>query len=261
MPAPSAEGRQFDDTSLRLRKERLHTTMLIELLALLVFMAMAFAFVSREHEEANPLVERVERLERMLRERELQIRQLRLEVRSLRQINQQLGESLRRLLNDPRTPLRANSRLVMLPEARFNEMIADLSNQSEIIQARQQENTSLRTRLTAAGRGGAGLANCPVTSGFLVSINVTGDDGFVVTPLWGAAAGPAVARIPGARDLASGARLNRTGFRRLADRLKQWGLAQNPQCSFRARIRASHSNLNLFQQQHRVAAQYFYMAW
>jgi hypothetical protein len=259
--AAPAEIRQFDDTPLRLRKERLHTTMLIELLALLVFMAMAFAFVSRETEEANPMADRIDQLERLLRERDQRIRQLRIEVRNLREINEQLGESLRRLLNDPRTPLRANSRLVMLPEARFNEMIADLANQNEIIRARQEENSSLRSRLTASGRGGAGLPNCPVASGFLVSITVTGDDGFVVAPLWAATARPAVARIPGAIELTSGGRLNRTTFRRLADQLRRWGVAQNPACSFRARIRASHGNLALFQQQHRVAAQYFYMAW
>ncbi|HEX6375460.1 MAG TPA: hypothetical protein VFZ91_07040 [Allosphingosinicella sp.] len=258
LPARKADALAAAEAQLRLRKERIHTMMLIELLALLVFMAMGFAFVSRDEALANPVRDRIARLENLVAERDRRIAELESQARSLEAYNRELAESLRRLIDDPDRKLRANAGLVMLPKARLDELVAENRNKTELIAARQLENKQLRDRL---GRGGSDLPNCPVASGRIVEIQAYGDGGYGVTPLWSADAAPAASRVPGLVALTRAGRLSRAEFGRFAAQVKAWGATQTPACIFRARIVERHGNIERFKQQRRFADQYFYTAW
>jgi hypothetical protein len=246
------------DAVIRVRRERVHTTMLVEVLALLVFLAMGFAFVSRDEMALNPMIQRLEEMERRLQEQAKSLQEAVQRARELQLQNEQLQEALRRFAGQRNGTLPANDQLV-IPRQQFAELTADLANKNAIIETVQQSNAQLRERLT--GRGGSDLPNCPVTPGFLLTISLNGNGSFSVSPAWNSDAATAVARVDGAAALGSSSSLSSAQFRGLAERVKSWGRAQNPPCAFRVRVRTQHRSLELFQRQHRLVAQYFYTAW
>ncbi len=243
------------DALIRVRKERVHTTMLIELLALLIFLAMGFAFLSREEKSVDRLTLRNEELKAELAAKDAQIAAIEREARDLRTQNELLAESLRRFQSEHGGTLVANDR-VILSRRHFQEMAADIRNKDAIIRATQANNAALLRRI---GRGGSDLPPCPVTDRFIVAVELMGDGGFVVRPAWGADAAMAVAAVPGATALASSRAINRAEFQRLAGQMKQWGSAQRPPCGFRASIRRRHQNADLNDRQRNFVAQYFYI--
>lgn len=256
--SPEAESAE---TLLRVRKERLHSTMLVEILALLVFLAMGFALVSRDELAAQPLADKADRLERLLAERDQQIRELEVRVRGLELANQQLAQSLRRFAGQSKGTLRANDRVVVLPQDQFQSLTTDLANKSSMIDERQRENARLRGQLAAAGKGGTDLPNCTVTPGFLVSVDLEGNGTFLVRPMWAGTAENAVRQVSGVTQLASSRSLGKAEFQRLAQRVQDWGRSRSVPCGFRARVKPKHGNLDSYLQQHRVVARYFYTAW
>ena len=233
--------------------------MLIELLALLVFMAMAFAFVSRDESEAAPLKDRIERLEKEVRERDGVIRALRSQSRELERANRDLTATIARLMGDPNLALRARPGFITLPKARLDELVDDNRNKAAFVEARQKEIHDLKARL--GGRGGTNLARCEAAPGFLVAIDLLGDGGFRAQRQWPDFSTSAVSKVPGALQLASGRALSRAEFKQLAGGLKQWGEAQPTPCRFHARYSLRHSNIPLFQRQTGEVNQYFYTVW
>jgi hypothetical protein len=246
---------------LRVRKERLHSTMLVEILALLVFLAMGFALVSSDEQAAQPLLDRIRHLESDLADRDKQVRELQVRVRGLEIANGQLAESLRRFAQIKRGTLPANDRIVVLPQDQFASITHELANNRALLDERQNENASLRAKLTASGKGGSDLPNCPVTPGLIISVDLQANGSFAGHSLWSPSAIEKVRESPGLTQLASGRSLSRGEFQRLAQQVQNWGRSQTPQCGFRARVKAKHGNLNEYLDQHRVVAQYFYTAW
>lgn len=244
------------DALVRVRKERVHTTMLIELLALLVFLAMGFAFLSREERDVSRLTLLNEQLRVDLAESVARIGALEREKRQLRIQVALLEESLRRFQSEHGGTLVANDSVV-LSRRHFEEVSAGMSNNAAMLSESQMENALLRQQL---GRGGSDLPRCPVTPGYFVAIDLM-DDGFLVRPAWSANASVAASRVTGASALASARPLSRAEFQRLAGQVRNWGRAQQPPCAFRATVRRQHRNFELYDQQRRLAAQYFYTPW
>jgi hypothetical protein len=233
--------------------------MLVEILALLVFLAMGFALVSRDEMATQPLAEKVERLERQLSERNKEIRELKVRIRGLEIANEQLANSLRRFAEQKTGPLPANAKVVVLPQDQFTSNMTDLANKTELLNGKQNENATLRAKL--AGRGGSDLPNCNVTPGLLIHVDLLAGGSFSAHPLWSANANGPAHKVPGLADLASGRALSKAEFERLARQVQSYGLQQVPQCGFRARVKERHSNLTQYKQQHHVVARYFYTAW
>lgn len=244
------------DALVRVRKERVHTTMLIELLALLVFLAMGFAFLSREERDVSRLALRNEKLKAELGARDARIAALERERRQLRTQIALLSESLRRFQTEHTGTLRANDSVV-LERRQFEQFTAAMSNQAAILRESQTENARLRQQL---GRGGNDLPSCPVTPGYLVAIDLVAD-GYLVRPSWQPDAAFAASRVSGIGALASSRRLSRGEFQRLAGQVRDWGRTQQPPCAFRATVRRQHRNFELYDQQRRLVAQYFYTPW
>jgi hypothetical protein len=255
------DGGAAAEAVLRVRKERLHSTMLVEILALLVFLAMGFALVSRDEMAAQPLLDKIAKLKRDLKERDEAIHDLNVRVRGLEIANEQLAVSLKRFARQHEGTVRANERIVVLPQDQFTAIATDLANKTALLEDKQQENADLRGRLEAAGKGGSDLPNCTVTSGLLISVDLQPGGSFAAHPLWQPSAGPAASQVPGLAELASGRNLGRAEFQRLAEQVQSWGRRQPTPCGFRARVKPRHSNLAQYLQQHRVVARYFYTAW
>lgn len=245
------------DALIRIRRERVHTTMLIELLALLIFLAMTFAFISRDEMAADPLQEKVEKLTRQVAKQDKQIRELRAQNRELVNVNRELATSIKRLLSTHSGTLAAND-LLTLTKAHFDEMVDDAANKGAILEARQKENAQLRAKL--AGNGGTDLPNCPVTPGFIVRIDALPGGGFSVSPLWAQNAQATAVKVTGLSVLATSTPMSVGAFRNFAGQIKAWGEHQAIPCGFRARMVARHGSLNQFISQQRIAAQYFYLA-
>ncbi len=243
----------------QLRKERVHTTMLIELLVLLVFLAMTFAFISRDELSTSALQARVTQLEKQLVELQRKADALRRENRELKIANKTLDERLRRWMNLPRKDVPANpgDAPISVPAEQWKDMANDLANSLAIAEALQKENERLRGLL---GKGGTDLPNCLVTPGFLLAIDLTGDGGIRVAPAWAATANSKALSVPGVKELVRGGAISATSFRAAASRVQTWGKNQSPPCGFRVSVRERHGNLELYKRQLKVIEASFYVA-
>jgi hypothetical protein len=246
---------------LRVRKERLHSTMLIEILTLLVFLSIGYALVSRAEMAAQPMLDKIARLEQEIRLKNHEIRDLRVRVRGLEIANAQLAESLRRFAAQLHGTLPANDRVVVLPQDQFTAITTELANKTALLDEKQRDNSGLRAKLVAAGKGGTDLPNCTVAAGLLLAVDLEGDGSFTGHPLWAATAVDRVRDVPGLSALATGRNLSRAQFQALAQQVQSWGRAQSPQCGFRVKVKAMHSNLSKYLDQHRFVARFFYTAW
>lgn len=212
---------------LRLRKERVHSTMLVEVLALLIFMAMTFAFVLRDDAlRTNPWKIRYDKVAAELQLVQTQNAQLKRQVTELERANRQL-------LRTYSGTIAANDTLVINRE-QWRELINKLANAEAIVVRQQQDNAALQDRLN--GRGGSDLPNCSVSpTTFIVRIDLVGG-GYRVTPRWPASAASEVAAIPGLVALASGRVLSTGEFRSLSGQVRKWGREQPIPCNFRAEV-------------------------
>lgn len=212
---------------LRLRKERVHSTMLVEVLALLIFMSMTFAFVLRDDAlRTNPWKQKHDQIAAELRE-------LKVETASLRRQVTELERANRQLLRSYAGTVAANDAMV-INRAQWKELIDKLANAEAIVQRQQQDNAALQDRLN--GRGGSDLPNCTVSpTTFIVRIDLIGG-GYRVTSRWPASANAEAAQVTGLNSLARGAVLSTAEFRRLSAQVKAWGRTQTIPCNFRAEV-------------------------
>ena len=241
--------------AVELRKERVHTTMLIELLALMIFLAMAFAFVLKEEgDQANPWKEKHDRVLAELGLAKKEIVALRKEVRSLEIKVEGLEESLRRFIQVAPGRVPANDQ-VLLSKKEFDRLAAALANAEAVIKDQSAANEDLRGKI----KGGVGLPACTVTAGSLLRIELLGDGRFRGTRAWAAGADGAVRVIPGLTSLASGQALTSGQLRTYSAQVLAWGKAQDPKCMFRVRARAGHNDAQLFNRQVKVLEQAFYV--
>lgn len=237
---------------LKIRKERVHSTMLVEVLALLIFMSMAFAFVLRDDAlRTNTWKQKYDKLEIELKAVKRENVKLRREVVELERANRQL-------LRNITGTIPANDTLIITQD-QWQELIARLANAEAIIEALEGENGGLRARLE--GRGGSDLPNCRVSpTSYIVRIDLS-PGGYSVTRRWPASSEPAAAQVPGLRELASGRTLSSGEFRRLAGQVKAWGRSQAVPCNFRADVYVHHSNMSAYRTQQSVIGDTFYATY
>lgn len=249
------------DALIRVRRERIHTTMLIELLVLLVFLAMAFAFVKDSEKTFSRLQERLEEAERRLDQARREIRRLEFDKRLLVEENESLQKSLRRFMAGHEGTLPANEKAVLIRQSTLDAQTARLSQAERIIEERQRDNAALRGKLQAAGKGGSDLPQCAVASGrFIARIDLLPDGGFRVAPKWPADAAPQAAKVPGLVALASSRAMGNAEFRRLAGQVQAWGKAQPVPCGFYVEVFSQHSQLQMYKRQYQTVGAYFYPA-
>ena len=240
------------DAAVRMRKERVHSAMLIELLALLIFVAFAFAFVLKEEgDKINPWKEKYDRVEMELKTAKKEIADLEKRNRTLARQVASLEASVRRLIASHDGPLAANDKVVPLDRSEFDR----LANDAALAQTLQAENANLRVRLNG---GGTDRPNCLVTPGFLISVELLSDGNFRVRPAWSQNAGAAVAAVDGATQLGGSGVISPAQFSALSSRVDGWARQQSPACGFRARVSESHGNLTLYKRQVRTVERYFY---
>jgi hypothetical protein len=258
--ANSALALVRDDAALRVRKERIHTTMLIELLALLVFLAMAFAFVMKE--EGDRLNPWKAKYDQAIAERDAalrQVRELRREVRTLKLKTEQLEAFVRQLLAAHEGPLAANDRLAPISRAQYERLMAQNANSDALLEQLQRENAELRARIAAKG-GGASLPACLVTPGYLLHVDMLGDGRFVVRPAWSSDAAAKVAEVPGVAALVGGP-MSREAFLSRTQAVSRWGRAQAVPCVFRVTARSAYDHdIELYKRQLSTVEQHFYVA-
>ena len=244
--------------ALRIRKERVHTTMLIELLVLLVFLAITFAVVTKDESSVSTIQAQLDALRAELKQVKHEDSALRGENDELKRANAALRDSLARWMDRPRTAIPASDQPIVVPGEQFRQLVAQVANDKAMIDERQKENATLRSRLAAHG-GGTDLPNCPVTAGFLISVDLLADGSFQVHSLWNAGALEAVRKIPGALELAKGGAVSSATFEQQAMRVAAWGRGQPSPCGFRAQVTEHHSNLALYKRQVHVVERYFYV--
>lgn len=234
--------------------------MLIELLALMVFLAMAFAFVMKEEgDRTNPWKERHDRVLAELDQSREEVRELRREARAMRANLELLEEANRMLRRSLEGPLQSDDRRVSISSEELRRLNARVANVEDLLDAQVRDNTTLRDRLE--GRGGTDLPRCQVSPGFLLRITVSGGDTFHVAPAWPASAAEPAARVPGLTNLGAGKSLNRQQFRAFAAAVQRWGGEQTPACGFTAEVFDTHSNKQLYKSQQRLIDTFFYTAY
>lgn len=258
--AAAAEAAQIG-----IRRERVHTTMMIELFVLLVFMAIAFGFFQRE--ESGPsaldtLRNTIAVLEQKLGERDAEVSDLRRQLRLMQQKYETVAEANRRLLNRDIT-LQGNE-TIRLSKKQYDELFEQLNRVERERDAARATSGYLQAELNRLnakdGRGGKDLPPCEVNTGYLVVIDFLPGGGVRVRPNWTAAEAPAVGAIPGLSHLASSRPLSIAEFRRYAGQVQAWGKSQRPiPCAFRARWTRLHGNADQADRQRRVVGQYFYL--
>lgn len=247
------------DAAVRVRKERVHATMLIELLALLVFLAIAFAFILREEgDRLDPWKERAEQLEAQVSELQTEVAALKAEIASLQNTMTGYQQLIRRLMARPDSTLTANSDVIPLPREEAEGLLGGIANAQAINEELQRDNAELRRRLAAA-RGGVDLPRCTVTPGYLLAVQFLGDGSYRVSPLWTQASAAVALTIPGAREMAAGGPFTRTQFLEHARRVSDWGKQQAIPCGFRVRVTEQHQNLELYKLQLMTVEQHFYV--
>lgn len=204
---------------LRLRKERVHSTMLVEVLALLIFMAMTFAFVLRDDAlRTNPWKQKHDQVA-------AELKLVKAENGQLRRQNNELARINRQLLRGISGTIPANAMAISA------EDWAELLRKLEAAEAAADH-----WRGQVEGRGGVDLPNCTgFGTNFIVRIDLVGG-GYQVTPKWPTSAGAAAAKVNGLTALASGRTLSTGEFRRLANQVKAWGRSQPQECNFRAEV-------------------------
>jgi hypothetical protein len=235
--------------------------MLIELLVLLVFLALAFAFVKDSEKRYDRLQEDLADARRQIAALKRENGRLAEANGLLQEENEALQKSLRRFIAGHTGTLVANEKLVLIRQSTFDAQAARTSETKRMIEERQAENAALRNKLMAAGKGGSDLPRCAVASGrFIARIDLLPDGRFRVTPKWPAAAAAEVAQVPGLAAIASAGPLDAASFRRLAAQTQAWGKSRAVPCGFSVEVFSQHSQLQLYKRQYQTVGTYFYPA-
>lgn len=247
---------------VRIQRERVNTSMLIEVLVLLVFLAMAFAFVKDNEKRLDNIQEQLEQEREKRRQAENEVKRLSAINERLIQENQALQRSLRRSLAQRDGTLLPNDQYVLVREKEFTEQVGISADLKRIVADQQKDIQQLNNRLNEQGRGGSDRPRCRVASGdYIVKIEMLAGGQYRVSPNWPSEAGPEVARVPGLIQLANSSSIGRGEFERLAAQMNKWGRDQSIPCGFYAVATLKHSSLSTYRQQQQVISRYFYAAW
>jgi hypothetical protein len=237
----------------RLRRQQVVNLSMTELLLLVVFMALAFAFLSKEEDLRDiPLeLEQVKQENQRLQSEILSLKRERtalLEEREQLRIRvAELERRLKELLPEGLPPAPNNEPMAQIPESELKALRQQNRNLDQIARELRDENGMLKRQL--GGKGGEGPPKCNVTSGFLLNLDLRGDGSISGTPAWDHAAGSVVAKLPGIALLSSGAPLSGPQFVAARDELNKWADSQAQQCRFSVKARRLHNNISTFEYQ------------
>jgi FtsZ-binding cell division protein ZapB len=247
------------DEGAQIRKERVHTTMLVELLVSLVFLAMAFAFVQKEDQSITVLQDRITSLKSQLADAQAESTRLRRENADLAVINVQLRDSLARWMDRPRKSIPASEQPLIIPRSMYIGQRDSLANAVAMVKELQKENAELRRRLNGSRKGGSDLPNCTVSAGFLLNIELLESGGVRVSPSWTPGADHAARAIPGITALATGGEQSLSAFAQSARSASEWARQQTVPCGFRVQAVERHADLELYKKQLQTVERYFYV--
>jgi FtsZ-binding cell division protein ZapB len=248
----------------RIRRQQVVNFSMTELLLLVVFMAVAFAFLSKEEDLRDiPLIkkelEEVKRENQRLQSEILNLKRERtalLEEREqLRSRVAELERRLKELLPEGLPPAPNNEPMAQIPESELKALRAQNRNLNQIAREFQAENGTLRRQL---GGKGAGLPKCIVTSGFLLNLALRGDGSISGTAAWDEAAGSVASKLPGLAVLSSGAALSRAQFTSAGNELIAWANSQETPCRFSVKLTRLHSDISVYENQLNEVEMFFY---
>ncbi|MEP9360388.1 hypothetical protein [Sphingomonas sp. KR3-1] len=250
------------EAMLRIRRERVHTTMLIELFVLLVFLAIAFAFFQKDprHTAVDQLRSQIDKLESQLKDAKADISRLRGEREAFKRKYEEVAEANRRLINQVTGTAVANDR-IMLTRTQYDQVMERLNALALQLDASQAQSKFLQAKLDADPNShGKDLPPCEVNAKFLLTIDMLGNGNFRVHPAWAPSEAAGLAAVPGLTDLTGSSALTPAKFRSYAGQIKQWGMNQRPiPCGFRAKWERLHANPDLSDKQRNLISQYFYI--
>ncbi|MCE3288751.1 MAG: hypothetical protein K0R83_763 [Caulobacter sp.] len=245
------------DAAARTRKDRIHGAMLIEVLVLLVFLAMTFAFLGKPR--VDPKDKQIADLKLEVSRLKRQVSELSVWALELEKANQSLAAELRRYKADPNSIPSASDRFATLEKLELRKLVADRANKSAIIDEQQKTIASQNARLRAAGKGGADLPPCSVTPGYLISVDLLAGGRFKARAAWTSDAAGAVSAVPGVQALVDAGPMSRDAFLERARPIYDWGRAQSVPCGFRAEVRETHGDLTLYKSQVSTVERFFYV--
>ncbi|HEX6980230.1 MAG TPA: hypothetical protein VF342_13110 [Alphaproteobacteria bacterium] len=235
------------------------------MMLLLVFMAVTYTFLARSEDlrEVPQIQKELEeakayskRLEERIASLEQQLAQAIAERDRAKAQAEEFRRTLERLLPAAQPPRPNPEPMVVITEARLNEMQAKTASLEKIAKELQAENAALRQRL---GGKAPGLPRCIVTSRYLLEIILLPDGTFSGTPAWDASAAPIASTLPGIERLASGRPLSAREFRDAAGELNGWADAQEQPCRFAVLARRETTDINLFESQLSTIEAFFYV--
>jgi hypothetical protein len=228
-----------------------------ELLLLLVFMAVAFAFLSKEEDLREiPLIKK--ELEEIKQENQtLRAKNAALiaERDELRERVAYLDQRLKELLPEGLPPAANNEPMAQIPESQLRSLRAQNRNLDKIARELQGENASLRRQVDGKG---AGWPRCIITNGFLLTLALYGDGSISGAAAWDEAVTSIASKLPGIFSLSSGTPLSKSQFINAGNELIGWANSQDPPCRFSVKLTRLHSNINLYESQLNEVEMFFY---
>lgn len=242
----------------RSRRAQIVALSFTELLLLLVFMSIAFTFLSKEEGKRNiPLVQRQRdeaRAELKIRTKELALAKA--QVNALQQENERLNGYIKALTSSA-TSIAPDISPFPPPGYGIEQLRALAREQRTIITALQGQIRELQTRLN--GGKAPGLPICTVTSGFMINFALEADGSFVGAPGWKSEMAFAVQDIDGVEVLASGRNLNAAQFAAEGAKVKAWGLKQSQPCTVRVSYARNTTDAGIFERQLKALGDAFYV--
>jgi cell division protein FtsB len=248
----------------RIRRQQVVNLSMTELLLLVVFMAVAFSFLSKEEDlrEVSAVQKELELTKAANRSLEAHIRELDEERARLlaKQDELQLAvarleQQLRELLPDAPPPVANNGPTVTVPESLVKWLHAKVTSLDRIGCDLQSENGALRRQL---GGKAPGLPRCIVTSGYLLNLTLLADGSFSGAAAWDEAAQPVASTLPGILYLSSGKTLSPAQFRAAAGELNRWADAQQQSCRFSVKLKRQTLSVETYDQQLNLVETFFY---
>jgi cob(I)alamin adenosyltransferase len=241
----------------RARRAQIVALSLTELMLLLVFMSIAFTFLSKDEAKRDiPKVQRdLEEAQAALKEKSRQLAIARQRIQDLQEENHRLNEYIKELTGA------TNS---ISPNAEFpppgyglDRLRALAREQRSIISALQRQIGDLQKKVN--GGRAPGLPICTVTNGYLINFTLEADGNITGAPGWKSEMAFAVNEISGAQELASGRSLRLTELSASAAKVKSWGLRQVPPCTVRVSYARKTTDAGIFERQLKILGDYFYV--
>jgi hypothetical protein len=228
-----------------------------ELMLLLVFMSIAFTFLSKDEARKDiPQVQKeLEEAKRLLVQRDSTIRSLRQEVASLKAENRRLNEYIAQLTGPETLTPQAD----FPPKSYGIEQLRVIAREQRMIIAALQRQVQEMTKRLNGGKA-PGLPICTLTRGFLLAFTLKPDGNISGVPGWSQEVGFILANSGGLPELSSGRNLSLEQFSSAADKVKSFGMAQSQPCTFRVSYRRETTDAAVFEQQLRALGGYFYVA-